>query len=1517
MRYLFYFILLRYILNTLQFNLYYTDDINENEDYQALQYNCLRFSDYFEEINSNRDILTFCLNEFTAKFSISNVDSFPKFTFNELSKENISSEQLYNWHTPIDIIERYQSYLNQSFPQALENEIVYNCTLPRFGPVCQYDFENDYLNFSNLQEMMEIYYENHEYNPSNLSCYIHMQCDRGLSLVCLDWTEICDGIIDCFDDGIDEKYCTKLEFEQWKKNFYGHITGLPSTFDNKVPSNENEEHICDRIFLTSSCSPTRFTKLIQMGFFIKYHDLSMNCWLAFKCIFQRYIPFEAYCNDYCVNDQCITIIEEFCPDMIFISDLPFFFDHFYLAYLKSDLILFNNGKFRYPHICYNGSKYDDYFDITLKILFNNASCYGDMYSTFATSNKLDRTYFSIILSRLLEAIELTNTTSFSCTQSDAYQCINSSKCISIESINDYIYDCPHKDDEQLTEFNDTDLIFAMLNGCGFCVDDGNFEMEDVRKYISFRTICDGYTILKPKFINGRRETDETECEHWECNNIYTRCNHFWNCLDGADEVGCRIEPTINCSSNEHICISSQDNKLICISLTKMNDGVIDCLGAMDEFRTSRQEYREQRPRFYCQSQNSAVYLTSNRLCNGVTDCDYNDDERVCNVKNYCNLDFRPSSVKMISDIQNFLCKSVEPTVLKMIVYFTLDSSSTSDLISFDNMQSIESDSFKVSNDLKIIQQQSQCHRGLSIRTWLDNEYNQSIITCFCPLSYYGDQCQYQNQRVTLGLRFRSLSDSIRTLFVIIISLIDQSNKRIVHSVEQFTYLSVRDCNSYFINKYTYSTRPKNEMNNYSIHIDIYEQDSFIYRASLLFPILSQILPVYSMQLTIDIPKSESKFERCANHRCIHGKCLKYTNNQDSSDFCQCTPGWTGQYCHIPFNCTCSSDSLCIGITASQRSICVCPIHKFGPRCYLQRTICQTNIDSKCQHGGTCIPFDEYRIKEPRFMCICPIGFSGDRCEILDLKIILSFEISLLSQSIFVHFIEIIEDNKPIRTTTFQTISFVQNLLTIAWSQPFHLVFIEIGKNNYYLTVVDKTYNRSRTINKIIQSSDRCPYINELFNKTIVNLHLLRRIKYYHIPCRDLPMNLSCFYDDIHLCICYQYEQKRLTNCFEFNHSMTFDCEGQNACKNGGQCFQDSLSCLRRTMCLCSSCYYGQKCQFTSSGFGLTLDNILGYHIRLNMGIQHQTNIVKVSIVLNIIFIIVGFINGILALITFKNKVVREVGCGLYLLGSSITTLLIVFIFAFKFWILIFTQMLMISNEVFLRIQCISLDFFIQICLNMDQWLNACVACERAMTIIKGVRFKKDQSRNSAKKVIIVLLIFCVLTSIHDPINRHIIHEEHDNTYEKRIWCIVTYSSRLQIYNSLIHTFQFFVPFILNFISAVILITKKTNNQSNLETKQTRLKIFMKNCRQHQHLLIAPVVLVILSIPRLIISFVSKCMKTNNNDVWLYLMGYFISFISPVLTFVIFIVPSKFYRKEFRKSVVQYRTLLRKRFGILS
>ncbi|CAF5076192.1 unnamed protein product, partial [Rotaria sp. Silwood1] len=247
--------------------------------------------------------------------------------------------------------------------------------------------------------------------------------------------------------------------------------------------------------------------------------------------------------------------------------------------------------------------------------------------------------------------------------------------------------------------------------------------------------------------------------------------------------------------------------------------------------------------------------------------------------------------------------------------------------------------------------------------------------------------------VSLTIKFQALSDSWSTSFAIVISLIDNSKERIIHSYEQFTYLSSQDCKIKFNIYLLYLTRPKDLTKNYAIHIDFYEKFSLMYRGSLLYPIKFSFLPVQRLAYMVIIPQRNEKFQSCSNSHCIHGKCIVYYNTLQNNTFCQCHPGWSGRYCTIPYTCTCSSDSICIGVSAYNRSICICPINKFGYRCLIPNTICQMNNNNlTCQNGGQCIPIDEHMSSSnKKFSCICPKGYSGDRCEIIDNKITLTFE----------------------------------------------------------------------------------------------------------------------------------------------------------------------------------------------------------------------------------------------------------------------------------------------------------------------------------------------------------------------------------------------------------------------------------------------------------------------------------------------------------------------------------------------
>jgi len=94
--------------------------------------------------------------------------------------------------------------------------------------------------------------------------------------------------------------------------------------------------------------------------------------------------------------------------------------------------------------------------------------------------------------------------------------------------------------------------------------------------------------------------------------------------------------------------------------------------------------------------------------------------------------------------------------------------------------------------------------------------------------------------------------------------------------EQLTYLSIRDCQKKFHFYLIYSTQLKSIDRHYSLHIDIYEKQSLIYRTSLLRKINFSFLPVHRLAFIIDIPQQSTSYldANCANDSCDpHGQCV--------------------------------------------------------------------------------------------------------------------------------------------------------------------------------------------------------------------------------------------------------------------------------------------------------------------------------------------------------------------------------------------------------------------------------------------------------------------------------------------------------------------------------------------------------------------------------------------------------------------------------------------------------------------
>ena len=1479
-------------------------------------------------------IMSYCFRPAEDDYSLigSNFQSITNsnITFAQLRQNGITSEILLAWSAPIDIAERYQIFLETYSSSSFENEFAfYNCTSPWFGPFCRFALDNPYTrplkyivdHIFSLQSADQI--------PKK-TCYIHITCQT--LVTCLDWREICDGKQDCVD-GEDEKNCWELEMNECSEDEYRCSNGqcIPwvyfldgsrktecldrtdeyffSTGDcYKNPMFRCEEHTCRRGLQDFPCGDGECVDEISQCKNRLHHFFSRNfCTNATLCVLKLYEHVdEEWCRQFCAKNNCV---KNNCSTEYEFRNFPLLFGH--VHFVVSNETIHSNRMPLPDYICYNATLCP-HFPSSIAS-FQNWTChhvhhFGLRYTNYTELTKLIRAIKSLFSGCLSIDNE-----AYDCSLSTMYQCINSTKCISKHRLLDGIEQCPFGDDETYSqscslsdirqryrckdEIDKKCVTFLAtqrsLEGCGDHRDAYENAAVFAKTSISFQMLCDGFTHLLPMLIDGQNETDETGCEFWECNNTYSRCDEIWLCKNGADEVDCRPS---TCPTHHHRCIFLNDTSNVsCLPIERAGNDIDDCVGGTDEQTKNNMidGFNYQAVIHYTfRCRNDTALISIDRLCDNEKDCPLNDDETLCEGWTTLPREICWSSEDLQTDVENFLCqlntiilRDLKPSfklhnVLTYPLQLMMDnapgvpSAQTKSLISVEN----QNENLRYSS-------YSTCNRGIYLRY-----ENAGKFLCLCPPSYYGDQCQYQNQRVSLTLQVQLTSDW-RTIFVFLLTLIDTQTN--IESHEHLEYISTRDCLIKYNIYLLYGTRPKNSSKIYSVRIDAFIGMTLKYRSSWIFPLRFTFLPVHRLSVVLRVPFSTMTLSQdTCSSSCIHGQCLSYVNDQNST-FCHCESGWAGIRCDMKLKCECASDAVCIS-----NSICLCPPGRFGPRCHLSYF---SPHFEPCMNGGYWVPVDARYVfvGENSSICVCPEGYIGDRCEHQQqqTQIDISFHHKIsIPPSLLIHLIAVPnqEELDPNRTSIAKKLQFDQSLLTVYTTTSFNIVLAQVF-DHYYLIVLHEKIIRMTHISTEIIPNHQCRSLAELFNSTVVNQHLLRRIKLYHLPCKQ-HRELICFYDDVYICLC---TLDRSVNCLEFDHSMTYECEKAKYCGDKGQCFQDDHKCPTLSFCACNRCYFGSRCQFSTKGSTLSLDIILGYHIRLKNSVSQQPRIVKSAIAFTSIIFAFGMINGLLSFQTFRRKETRHVGCGLYLLTTSIVSMITVVILALKFVILVATQIGSIRSHRFLSIQCISMDFVVRSLLSISDWLSACVAIERAVSVIQGVKFSKIKSKCVARWVVVMVILLTSCSYLYDPILRRVMNDEE----EQQTWCVTEYSPSVQMLDWIVNIVYFTLPFVINGISALLVIITITRTRVNVQKSSSFKEHLREQLHHHKHLIISPLILVALAIPRLIISFLSGCMGSARES-WLYLIGYYISFIPTIMTLFVFILPSELYKKEFRATIKQ-------------
>jgi hypothetical protein len=561
-----------------------------------------------------------------------------------------------------------------------------------------------------------------------------------------------------------------------------------------------------------------------------------------------------------------------------------------------------------------------------------------------------------------------------CTENQ-WQC-RSGQCIEIEWVLDGEWDCVDASDEQ--------ALFVPLN-----------------KFFSRNLNVINIEYLQEKF------------------NILYNIQPFWNICNLSVEYPCfraNISDPLNITRNRP-----------CIPLQQIGDGQIDCAGGFDErnnlkhcrlstmlgyyFQCSTTEtcisYSSHCPNkcddnhVQCygrnrasssQRENDFKCLEGERMpivtswCDTRFDCSHGEDELFC-LERKGSIDI-PRDEIYRKEKEIYIRTIKQELQLPQLLINTYTNKSTTFHISI-----IQNEPIMIGEINSSISY--HCNRGIGVQL-----YDESIV-CFCPPQYYGDRCQFHNDRITFlfHLNLSQLDKQKTMLKLLIIFLKDNESlmtesfqiqvtneilftkKKLVHLFYSRSNSSLNDKRSRYFNR-------SNIINEhpYSVRIEIYElnpseKPQFV--GVWLYPIYFDFLSSFRLAKVLHLTKLDSINNPCSSNPCNPQQECQQILNQKSTFVCLCRPNFKGHNCSVIDDMCdqgyCSLNALCKpsyrgALSGNERPYCLCSLNKMGHRCDLIHDQCHPN---PCRNDGTCFstPLPN------QYLCLCDDFHYGDQCQL--------------------------------------------------------------------------------------------------------------------------------------------------------------------------------------------------------------------------------------------------------------------------------------------------------------------------------------------------------------------------------------------------------------------------------------------------------------------------------------------------------------------------------------------------------
>lgn len=611
----------------------------------------------------------------------------------------------------------------------------------------------------------------------------------------------------------------------------------------------------------------------------------------------------------------------------------------------------------------------------------------------------------------------------------------------------------------------------------------------------------------------------------------------------------------------------------------------------------------------------------------------------------------------------------------------------------------------------------------------------------------------------------------------------------------------------------------------------------------------------------------------------------------------------------------------------------------------------------CLNGGKCIDNYHHHGSKNDFFCQCPQNYFGLKCEESSTTTDMIYNpqnqsLNLSNHQILVLVIQLfdINDKQDLllkkQTVYNKNLPLYSKLIYNDYILPiFGLIKLYTNKSfiRYHLLYTTTINERSFNLTILFNEQNHCPHTSEIFqqyNKTskrktrtkmsvesgahrvriqrlldstdsklhqvevlssrpspfcslfymltafIFNLEL-NLVPKYPTLCNQ-NMDFLCFRDDNYFCLC---DINNFTQCFLYDQKWD-QCQH---CLSQGYCIGNEKM-TRNYSCICSQCYYGERCQYNTQVLSFTLESLFRADLLLSSSTIKSKVAFAMYIFLPVFLFIYGIVNNLFSFVTFRRPKPRLNGVAHYLfMGSIVSQFSLLFLIMKIIYILIGIRGIF-SHAMPSLILCKILSFSLSSSTRIYYWLTSFVTMERLYVTKypKGMWFKQPKI---AKRIIFLIFLFTLTSHIHELIQYTIVD---NHTYiDNETWCVTQYSESLKIYNQTNTFIHYVIPFITNFICTIYLTILIVRSRASIDKKKTRSQIFYEHIKKKKEIFVPTIMIILSALPQFIISFSLACTDLDTRwERYLLIIAFFFSYTPQILTFHLYVQPSTFFLTEF-------------------